>query len=65
MYQRGKGPCCSRCSGSGWIRIDFGGLDPDPHWESGSLSRMAKKTQKLKKVMKFRALKSWMFSFEG
>jgi hypothetical protein len=38
MYQRGKGPCCSRCFGSGWIRIDLvvwiririGNSDPYP-----------------------------------
>ena len=41
--------CCG--SGSTWIRIDFGRLDPDPQWEGGFSSgpRWAKITEKKKK----------------
>ena len=41
-------PSFKQCFGSGsaWIRFDFGQLDPDPHWEYGSVPRRPKKTQK-------------------
>ncbi len=38
------------------IRINFGRLDPDPHWEYGSGSRKAKITHR-KKVKKIQVLK--------
>jgi hypothetical protein len=31
---------------------DFGWLDPDPHWESGSGARNSKMTQKIEKSEK-------------
>jgi hypothetical protein len=50
-----KNQCCG--SGSAWIRIHFGQLDPnpDPHWEyrSGSGSRRAKITHKSKENSSF------------
>jgi hypothetical protein len=50
-----KNQCCG--SGSAWIHIHFGQLDPDPdpHWEyrSGSGSRRAKITHKSKENSSF------------
>ncbi len=43
--------CC--LSGSARIRIHFGRLDPDPHWEYGSGSRRAKRVQKSVEISGF------------
>ncbi len=44
------------------IRIRFGRLDPDPHWEYGSWSRRAKINHKSEENS---SLKCWMFFFWG
>jgi hypothetical protein len=50
--------------GSGFrIRIDFGQLGTDPHWECGLGSMRAKITQKNRRKVKFQVLKCWTFSY--
>jgi hypothetical protein len=41
---------CRSGTGSAWIRIDFGRLDPDPHWVNGSGFRRAKRPTKIEKT---------------